>query len=397
MKAVQFYPPKTALVLALSLAGVFVMTGCSKSIKPESREPTKLVRLNQTLNLLTPVMSVNLPEAGGRSRAKPIKHDVADLQVARMGTQLLAASRTGMVSAIDGGKVVWSTPVGDVITSGVGTNDSIAVVGTRSGRIVAFDVTNGQILWQKTLPSISLSPMLVTTDKVLISTNDGMLHGLSTSTGESVWQFGTQNPAVSVRGMAIPIQIDSMTVLFATADGRIHAIEPSSGRPLWGRRIGRAVGGSQVHRMSDIDGAPLVHGSHLYVASYSGQLMGFDMSTGQELFETQFASSKMLTVLDDLVIGTSIDGDVVAFNRQTGEKVWENNELKYRKLTNPVTIGQYIYVGDFDGVIHGLDSTGKIVARYQAKGGGLTSLQFKDALLYTQSDSGVVSAWQPTH
>ena len=227
----------------------------------------------------------------------------------------------------------------------------------------------------------------------MILTNDGVIYALNANDGNQVWQFSTQNPTISVRGAATPIHLDANTALFGTAEGRIHAINPQVGTPLWTRRIGRAIGGSRVHQMSDVDGTPLVVGQYLYVPSYSGQLTGFDMSTGRALFVSELASTKSLALLGNQLIGTSIHGDVVAFDAMTGDVVWENSELKYRRLTNPVTIGNHVAVGDLDGVVHVFDNTGKIISRTNTKG-QLTSLQVQQNRLYTQSSQDVVTVWQ---
>ena len=94
------------------------------------------------------------------------------------------------------------------------------------------------------------------------------------------------------------------------------------------------------------------------------------------------------------MIATSLDGKIVAYDRRTGEKLWENEALAYRKLTNPVMIGNYIAVGDLDGVVHLFDpATGTIVSRVQTKG-TLTTLQVEGNRLLTQSTSGQVAIWQ---
>lgn len=369
------------------------LTGCQKTIKAQDRTPTKLVKLEQSVSVLSPVVSLSLPQGGGRFNKGFNKKDVPDLHVAQVGELLIAVSRSGVVSAYQGQKAVWSVDVKEAISSGVGADLTTVVVGTRAGELVAMDAKTGDVLWKRLLSSSSLTPSLVADDRVLVSTNDGVLYGLDKRTGDVIWQFGTQVPSISVRGLATPLHLDKQTVLFGTADGRIHAINPQTGTPLWTRRVGHAVGGSQVHRMSDVDGQPLVVDNHLYVASYSGQLMGFDMSTGQALFVRELASVKPLTAYGNWVIGSSVDGDVLAFDRLTGQEVWKNSELKYRKLTNPVVIGEHIFVGDFDGVVHVFDKQGKIISRTQTKG-ALTSLQTQNHKLYAQSADGVVNVWQ---
>lgn len=377
-------------VLALTATGCDRF-GCSKAPK---NTPAKLVKIDNEMAILNKVASFSLPQAGGRFKGVYAnKKDVIDLQVAQLGDMLIAASGTGVVSAFDGNVQAWSVNVGDTITSGVATDGRLAVVGTRSGKVVAFDAMSGNVVWERNLSSSSLAPALIGDGRVMILTNDGVIYALNANDGNQVWQFSAQNPTVSVRGAATPIHLDINTALFGTADGRIHAINPQVGTPLWTRRIGRAIGGSRVHQMSDVDGTPLVVGQYLYVPSYSGQLTGFDMSTGRALFVSELASTKSLALLGNQLIGTSIHGDVVAFDAMTGDVVWENSELKYRRLTNPVTIGNHVAVGDLDGVVHVFDSTGKIISRTNTKG-QLTSLQVAQNRLYTQSSQDVVTVWQ---
>lgn len=384
---------KTALVCALSAAA---LVGCGKGIKAESKKPAKLIKISAPVAVLSPVFSASLDQ--GRSMMKgsrASKKDVVDLQVAQTGEGLIAASRGGIVSLLNGKQTVWSVDLKEAITSGVASNQSgsVAIVGTRSGKVVAINAQTGAIVWEKALPTSSPTPALVTNNRVLLSGNNGTLYGLDLQTGTAMWQFSTQNVDVSVRGAAKPLHLDEQTALFGTADGRIHAINPVSGTPLWTRRVGMATGGSAVERMSDVDGTPLVVGQHLYVTSFSGQLAAFDMSTGRPMFVGEIPSTKSPTILGETLVATGVNGDVKAFNRLTGETLWLNENLKHRKLTNPVNVGNYVAVGDYDGVIHLFDVDGNIVSRAETKG-QLTSLQVNGNRLYAQSASGVVSVWQ---
>ena len=149
-----------------------------------------------------------------------------------------------------------------------------------------------------------------------------------------------------------------------------------------------------MQRMTDVDGDPVIDKGQLFAISYSGQLVGVDLASGQILFVQDVASLKSLAVTTNSVVATTLDGHVRAFDRNTGAPLWENTELAYRQLTNPVLIGNYIAVGDLDGVVHLLSpNTGEIVSRTSTKGALLT-LQSTANTLFTQSDSGQVNIWQ---
>lgn len=384
----------TALVAALAVT----MAGCgTKTIKPTERKPAKLVNIQTPVAVLTQVSSIRLDQgrSGFSRRNTNLRKDVIDLQIAPLADGMIAASRSGIVSGYMGESIAWQYNAEDVITGGVGIDDqgSVAVIGTRSGKLIALDARTGAARWVVELASSSLAPALISGDKVIVITNSGTIFGLDINSGATVWQYATQVPNTSVRGMAKPLALDARTVLIGGADGRIHALDTMTGAPVWTRRVGLAMGSGEIDQLRDIDGTPTVVDHYLYAASYSGQLAGFDMTTGRTMFVSELSSTKKLTTLADAVIGSSTDGDVVAFNRMTGEKLWENHDLKYRGLTNPVTIGTYIAVGDADGVVHILNHQGQIISRANTKG-ALTNLTVINNRLYAQSADGVVTVWQ---
>ena len=395
IRSSKIFKAKTLKTTAMHVAVLAVMStaviGCNRGIKPVVNEPVKLVQIAQPISVLQPVFSTDV----GNKKAS--KKDPLDLQVGYVNGQLVTASRGGDLTGFNSaGERVWSVQAGDQITGGVALDalSQTAIVSTRNGQIMAFDSTTGAKRWQQQLSGTVLTPALITNNRVILSANDGFLHGLSLQTGQPVWQFATQVPAISVRGGAAPTLLDNKTALLATADGRLHAVTTDSGLPQWSRRVGVGTGSSEVERMSDVDGTPIVDKNQLFAVSYSGQLLGIDLASRQVMFVKEMASLKSLAVNNQQVIATSLDGKVAAYDRNTGEMIWESEELAYRDLTNPVMIGNYIAVGDLDGVVHLFDpASGKIVSRVETKG-ALSSLQVQGSRLMTQSTSGQVAIWQ---
>lgn len=386
---------KTALVAALSAV---VLTGCgsSKVFKADPRKPTKLVQIASPVGVLSPVFSTKLEQANSViKKNKASKKDVVDLQVAPTASGLIAASRGGVITHFNGNATAWTVNLNDAITNGVAINaeQTLAIVGTRAGQITALDVATGEIRWQRALPSVSLAPALIHSGFALLSANNNVVYALDLATGALAWQYTTQSPSVTVRGAAKPLRLDGQLAIVGAADGRVHALEVSSGTPVWVRRVGLASGVGDVARLRDVDGTPTLVGDYLYAASYSGQLAAFNMKTGQTIFESKFASTKSVAALDTVVIGATVDGEVVAIDRFTGKEAWKNEALKYRGLTNAVTVGNYVAIGDQEGVIHLFNQAGEIVSRVDAKN-PLTSLQVHQNRLYAQSANGVVTVWQ---
>lgn len=376
--------------IGLLCAAVAVAAGCGKTIKPEVHKPTKLVQLEQSVNVVDNVFKASLS-----SRTKLA--DVNRFDVGFDGNQIVAASGVGEVESYTlAGERLWKTNLKEPIVGGL-TFDSVsqtAVVTTKSARVVAFDTNDGSIKWQTGLEGTVLSPALIYNNRVMLSGNDGTMHGLSLQTGESIWQFSTQTPSISVRGSASPTLLDPRTALIASADGRLHAVDIESGIPKWNRRVGIPSGASEIQRMTDVDGTPIIDNGQLYAVSYSGQLLGVDLRSRQIMFVQQAASNNSVAVTNNAVITSTLDGMVTAYDRITGQMLWENDALAYRKLSNPVVVGDYIAVGDLDGVVHFLSpNDGRIVSREKTKG-AINKLTAASGYLMTQTKSGQVSVWR---
>lgn len=389
----------TKKLLLVGLVSVFMMAGCGKSTKSESTKPVKLIAIDNPMAMLAPVFATELPTASKFSRQDSLhKKDTPALQVAIDDTHLIGASTSGAVVAFEMGNRTWSVNVGEPIVSGVAYDKAsqLAIVGTRSGRVVALDSETGSVRWTQSLGASVLTPALIAGNRVLLSANDGIVYGLNLQNGTPIWQFSTQNPNVSVRGTAKPLRLDGNTALFGTADGRIHAIAIDQGKPLWTRRVGVAIGGNDVGRMSDVDGAPLVVGNRLYVTSFSGNFVGFDMSTGRQLFALRdFVSTHTLAHQNGVLIGVDSKGMLYGFDSQTGARLWENNALKYRKPTSPVAVGDFVAVGDLEGVVHLFNKEGNLVGRTAIKGKNpIISLVAYGKRLSAQTTKGEVAVWQ---
>ncbi|WP_296405507.1 outer membrane protein assembly factor BamB [Psychrobacter sp.] len=371
-------------------ASIALVAACGKTIKHEEHKPTKLVQLQQSVNVVEPVFQTAL---GDKSKLA----DINRFEVGLGGNQIVVASGAGKVISYGlDGKTLWNVDIKEDIVGGVAFDSAsqTAVVTTKSARVIALDTSNGQVKWENSLSGTVLSPALLQGNRVVLSANDGVMHGLSLQTGQSIWQFATQTPSISVRGSAKPTLLDNQTALIGGADGRLHAVDIESGIPKWNRRVGIPSGASEIQRMTDIDGTPIVDRGQLLAVSYSGQLLSADLASGQVTFLQEAASKNSLAVTDQAVISTTLDGKVKAFDRKSGELLWENEALAYRQLSNPEIVGNYIAIGDLDGVVHFLSpQDGHIVGRTQTKG-AITKLTSTAGYLLTQTNAGQVSVWR---
>ncbi len=373
------------------------LMGCSSianiTHKENTKKPTELTSITEPVEVLQPVLDVDI---GG---ARAAKNDPLKLRPVFDGRKIYSASRAGEVNAMLLNAVrLWLTDVKDEITGGVaydGVTQTV-IVSTNDGHIVALGGKDGSVKWKTQLPATVLSPAVISADyqRVMVSANNSVFYGLDLSSGQLVWQFASSVPKMSIRGTAKPKLLDVTTVSFSGADGRIYALNIDTGKPIWSHRIAQAKGTSEIERMMDLDGSAVINNNQLYSTSYTGQLVAIDLKHHKSVYFDKVASLHEPVVTDKLVVVSDLEGNVLAYDKNTGKQAWKNSELQLRQLTNPVELKNYIAIGDYDGIVHLLDkNTGKIVSRVKTDG-ALNYLQVIGNKLITQSSTGHIAIWQ---
>jgi len=146
----------------------------------------------------------------------------------------------------------------------------------------------------------------------------------------------------------------------------------------------------------DIDGDLLVDGQRIFASSYQGNLMALDIETGRIVWGLEASSYHGLAQGFGNLYYVDDESQVFAIRDNTDEVVWENFDLKFRPLTAPLSINNYVAVADFEGYVHLLSQIdGRIVGREQIDSNGVRSnLLSANGLLYVYGDSGRLSAYR---
>ena len=378
---------KKLRVSTLLLSSVLLVMGCSSSLKPVEYKPAKLPELKQPSQSLSRVWQDTI---GGAIKTDPLR-----LQLALLDGVTLAASRDGEIEAWSvTGQRLWQRDLDQPISSGVVAAGDLALVTTRSGQVLALDPKTGTTRWTAQTTASVLSPALISDDRVVLSANDGSVTGLEQATGKQVWSFSIPVPSLSVRGAAAPVLFDQNTVIVAGATGRIYGLDLRTGIPRWERRVAVSSGRTDVQRLIDIDGDPLVSGRQLYVVSYQGQIVAVDLDSQRVRWDADSSSLRGLTTGLGNVYAATIDGHLQAYDEKDGQLLWELKDLAHRQLSNPVVLGRYLVVGDYDGYLHIIEQTeGKIVGRVRTSG-AIRQLNVIEDQLLVNSATGALSIWR---
>jgi outer membrane protein assembly factor BamB len=282
------------------------------------------------------------------------------------GDSVIAASEDGTIIRIDAkkGHVQWRISAGMSLTAGVGTDgNTVAVVGDK-GQVMAYD-GEGKLRWKAQATSEILSAPAVGNGVVIVRGVDNRITGFDAATGEKRWSQVRTVPTLALRS-APGIVIDGPVAYIGMPGGRMLAVQASNGVVRWEAAVGEPRGATELERVADVSGAPVVVGSEVCAVSYQGRIGCFDTRTGNARWTKNFSSTAGIAVDERFVLAADDKGTVTALSRDTGSSVWTSKTLGYRNLTTPASFGRSVVVSDFEGYIHFLSrEDGAMLARRQ--------------------------------
>ena len=375
---------KLKLPLAIAVASALLLGCSSNKVKEAKPNPLPKIQQQQGLNLVFS-QSVSSTSAAEASR----------LQLDTDNGMIFAIDPDGQVSAYKGKEQLWKSKITkQELTAGVEAAEGIVVVGNRKGQLFALDQATGEQKWTTQLSGAILSPSLIQSGRVITIANDGTVFAHDAVSGQQVWAYKLPSVQFSLRGQPAPVRLDDRTILVASANAYVYALDVISGVPRFQRRVAISEGRSDIQRLIDIVGDPVVAGQYLVTTSFQGQVTVTDLATQRVVWSEDASSTNRPEVSGDKVFVSTVDGKLNAYSLSTGQLAWQNEELLNRQLSNPVMLGQSLVVGDLDGVIHLLDpASGKLVGRAKTSG-EVQSLRVIDNQLYVATRKGALSIWQ---
>src|SRR6185369_13507568 len=111
----------------------------------------------------------------------------------------------------------------------------------------------------------------------------------------------------------------------------------------------------ELERLNDIDAAVKVVGDDVFVAGYQGRAAMLAIDSGQIWWTHDISSYRGVDVDDENMYVATSGGEVVALKRRSGAEVWKNDQLKFRSLSAPVLVGDFVVVADLEGYVHWID------------------------------------------
>jgi outer membrane protein assembly factor BamB len=186
--------------------------------------------------------------------------------------------------------------------------------------------------------------------------------------------------------------IASDTAFVALPGGRLVALAMSNGGPRWEASVGDPRGATELERIADVSGTPVLIGRDVCAAAYQGRVVCIDAANGTAHWNRPLSSIVGVAADERFVFGIDDRSVVNAYTRDSGNSVWRNNKLEHRGLAAPVSIGRAVAVGDMEGYVHFLSrEDGAYLARVATDGSAVTGLSLSGDNLLVQTQGGNVA------
>jgi outer membrane protein assembly factor BamB len=372
-------------VLAVGCVATTLLSSCKLFSTPDPRTiPAKLVEFQATVTL-KPLWQASVGKSGQFVFTPKV-----------VGENVYAANADGQLVALSAvtGKQLWRIDTGKKLSGGVGASASLVLVGTQKGELLSYD-NLGKASWTAQLGAELLSPAAIDEKVAVVRTGDGRLVAFNVPDGERKWVYSHTNPALTLRTHQGALVVRG-AVFSGYSGGLVVALDLESGRIGWESVMSPPRGATELERIADVSGLPVIDGTQICAVAYQGRVGCLEATTGKQLWSRDASSSAGVAVDDKNVYVADENGNVMALDRRTGSSVWKQDQLANRKLGTPIVRGTSVLVGDGFGYIHALSTdTGAFVGRLDTDGSALTAPPQRagDAVLF-QTRGGSIYAVQ---
>ena len=151
--------------------------------------------------------------------------------------------------------------------------------------------------------------------------------------------------------------------------GKLVALDAGNGAQLWEATVALPRGATELERVADVMGAPVVDALQVCAVAYQGRLACFDRRNGAPRWARDISSNSGLAMDTRNLYLTDDKDAVIAYDKDSGRAGWRQDKLARRQVTAPLVFGDWVVVGDGEGYVHVLSAEdGGFVARAQVDG-----------------------------
>jgi outer membrane protein assembly factor BamB len=326
--------------------------------------------------------------------------------------KLFVTDVDGVVHAFttDGGKL-WTTAIarGDKHSNaarfGGGVSyDAGSVYATDGlGDVVALNATTGAEVWRAKPGAPLRGAPTVSDNNVFVLSQDNQLYALGQADGKQSWTQSGSIESQGVFGVAAPASSQG-TVVAGFSSGELNAYRYENGRTLWQDALSRSSVTTSVSSLADIDADPVIDRGVVYALGQGGRMVALEITTGQRLWEQNFAGLSTPAVVGEWVFIVTDDARLVCLARSTGKVRWISQLRHYRvekKHKDPITWygpvvagGRLVLTNSLGEITFAAAETGAVGQVIETKTPFSLAPIVANSTLYTLDQKGRITAYR---
>jgi outer membrane protein assembly factor BamB len=304
-----------------------------------------------------------------------------------------AASADGHVTILEetSGKVISRWDTKKRLSGGVEVADKKIILGTLKGEIIAINADTGATVWQSAVTGEVIAPASVSRKVAVVRTSDGRIYGLSLDDGKRLWVYQRQMPSLLLRSDAGVLAVGG-DVVAGYPNGKLIALDLDDGKLTWEATVALPRGATDLERITDVAGMPMIDGPRVCGAAFQGKVTCFDIQTRNIIWTRDVSSARSLVADAKNIYIVDVSSNVLALSKDAGASVWKQEKLVYRRLTRPLQFEGHIVVGDVQGYVHVLaPEDGALIGRVATDGSAVLSITPTLSGLVVQTEKGSVA------
>jgi len=294
-------------------------------------------------------------------------NDINNLNLIFSEEFVIAATSDGSVRKMQmaTGETIWEKEISEEIMMGVGGDFENILFITENSYLWCLD-SAGNAVWKVFIDGEVLTTPVINKEKAYVRLANFEILQIDLKQGDIDWRYIHSSPALAFNGTS-PLTFSDGVIYGGFGAGKLVAVHQKSGAFIWEASISQIKGVTDIDRLTDVLSKPIIDDSEVYAVSTSGDLTSIDRRSASIIWTRKISSFNNI-IFDgfDIYLTHKSDSIYSIDSKRNGKTNWRNAELQFRRITDPIIIGNHIAVGDFDGYIHLLNSeTGIVEGRAQ--------------------------------
>ena len=228
---------------------------------------------------------------------------------------------------LETGARFWETSLKPKEEDGAGLGGGIAAdrgrifVATGYGELAALNLETGEVIWRQELTAPARSSPAAGNGMVFVVLQSNEVVAVNQSDGSELWIYAGVPENAGLLAESNPaITGDKVVVPFTS--GEVMSIDVSTGEPDWVDTVSKPFKTLAVSGISDVAASPVVSNGDVIATSVAGQTISIDLETGERNWERNIGGAHTPIVSGNAVFIVDLDDRLIALNRENGKTFW---------------------------------------------------------------------------